>query len=60
MISRGDEILVEGFIQGCPEPASAGPNGPKDRMFRFLAQDNDVGRGPIARSASRADRQWHA
>jgi hypothetical protein len=21
------------------EPASAGPNGPKDRMFRFLAQD---------------------
>jgi carotenoid cleavage dioxygenase-like enzyme len=35
----GDEVIVEGFFQGCPEPASAGPNGPKDRMFRFLAQD---------------------
>ena len=35
----GDEIIVEGFFQGCPEPSSAGPNGPKDRMFRFLAQD---------------------
>ena len=35
----GDEIVVEGFFQGCPEPASAGPGGPKDRMFRFLAQD---------------------
>ena len=28
-----------GFFQGCPEPASAGPSGPKERMFRFLAQD---------------------
>ena len=35
----GDEIVVEGFFQGCPEPPSAGPNGPEDRMFRFLAQD---------------------
>jgi carotenoid cleavage dioxygenase len=36
---QGDEIIVEGFFQGCPEPASAGPNGPKQKMFRFLAQD---------------------
>jgi carotenoid cleavage dioxygenase-like enzyme len=35
----GDEIIVEGFFQGCPEPPSAGPSGPKVRMFRFLAQD---------------------
>jgi carotenoid cleavage dioxygenase len=35
----GEEIIVEGFFQGCPEPASAGSNGPKDKMFRFLAQD---------------------
>ena len=35
----GDEIIIEGFFQGCPEPPSAGPSGPKDRMFRFLAQD---------------------
>ena len=36
---QGDEIVVEGFFQGCPEPRNAGPGGPKDRMFRFLAQD---------------------
>jgi carotenoid cleavage dioxygenase-like enzyme len=35
----GDEIIVEGFFQGCPEPASAGPGGPPGKMFRFLAQD---------------------
>ena len=35
----GDEIVLDGFFQGDPEPASAGPGGPKDRMFRFLAQD---------------------
>jgi len=36
---EGDEIVVDGFFQGCPEPADAGPNGPKEKMFRFLAQD---------------------
>ena len=35
----GEEIVVEGFFQGCPEQASAGPNGQKEKMFRFLAQD---------------------
>jgi carotenoid cleavage dioxygenase-like enzyme len=38
----GDEIVVDGFFQGCPEPdpkTDAGPSGPKERMFRFLAQD---------------------
>jgi carotenoid cleavage dioxygenase len=35
----GDEIVVDGFFQGCPEPADTGPNGPKEKMFRFLAQD---------------------
>ena len=40
----GDEIVVEGFFQGCPEPAwvgpaDPGPNGPPGRMFRFLAAD---------------------
>jgi len=36
---EGDEVVVDGFFQGCPEPKNAGPNGPADRMFRFLAQD---------------------
>jgi carotenoid cleavage dioxygenase len=36
---EGDEVVVEGFFQGCPEPKDPGPNGPPDRMFRFLAQD---------------------
>ena len=35
----GDEIIVEGFFQGCPEPADPGPNGPPDRMSRFIAVD---------------------
>ena len=36
---EGDEVVVDGFFQGCPEPKNAGPSGPADRMFRFLAQD---------------------
>ena len=39
---EGDEIVVDGFFQGCPEPDSktdAGPNGPKEKTFRFLAAD---------------------
>ena len=35
----GDEIVVEGFFQGCPEPTDLGEHGPSDRMFRFLAAD---------------------
>jgi carotenoid cleavage dioxygenase len=35
----GDEIVVEGFFQHCPEPKDPGPNGPESRMFRFLAAD---------------------
>jgi carotenoid cleavage dioxygenase len=35
----GDEIIVDGFFQGCPEPADAGAAGPKEKMFRFLAAD---------------------
>jgi carotenoid cleavage dioxygenase len=35
----GDEIVVDGFFQGCPEPAAAGAAGPEGRMWRFLAQD---------------------
>jgi carotenoid cleavage dioxygenase-like enzyme len=36
---EGDEVVVDGFFQGCPEPAAAGPGGPDGRMWRFLAQD---------------------
>ena len=35
----GDEIVVDGFFQGCPEPAGEPENGPADRVFRFLAAD---------------------
>ncbi|MGI8754165.1 MAG: carotenoid oxygenase family protein [Acidimicrobiales bacterium] len=35
----GDEVVVEGFFQGCPEPTDLGENGPSDRTFRFLAAD---------------------
>ena len=35
----GDEIVVDGFFQGCPEPVGEPENGPADRMFRFLAAD---------------------
>jgi carotenoid cleavage dioxygenase len=35
----GDEVVVEGFYQGCPEPTDAGPHGPKQRAFRFLAAE---------------------
>ncbi|MEU3464083.1 carotenoid oxygenase family protein [Streptomyces sp. NPDC006733] len=33
----GDEIVVDGFHQGCPEPADPGGKGVYQRMFRFLA-----------------------
>jgi carotenoid cleavage dioxygenase-like enzyme len=36
---EGDEVVVDGFFQGCPEPAAAGAGGPEGRMWRFLAQD---------------------
>lgn len=35
----GDEVVVDGFFQGCPEPEGALELGPADRMFRFLAAD---------------------
>jgi hypothetical protein len=92
----GEEIVIEGFFQGCPAPASVGPDGPKDRMFRFphlgrlgpargrhrrgrrvscdahgrheprpvrVRRVPGQRRGPgpdRPRSATRADRQWHA
>ena len=34
-----DEIVVDGFFQGCPEPDGPVEQGPADRMFRFLAAD---------------------
>ncbi|HEV2537276.1 MAG TPA: carotenoid oxygenase family protein, partial [Streptosporangiaceae bacterium] len=39
---EGDEVVVDGFFQGCPEPTAesvAGAGGPEGRMWRFLAQD---------------------
>jgi carotenoid cleavage dioxygenase-like enzyme len=35
----GDEVVVDGFFQGCPEPKAIPPQGPPDRMFRFLGND---------------------
>jgi carotenoid cleavage dioxygenase len=35
----GDEIVLDGFFQGCPEPADIPTQGPPDRMFRFLGND---------------------
>jgi carotenoid cleavage dioxygenase-like enzyme len=35
----GDEIVLDGFFEGCPEPADIPTHGPSDRMFRFLAND---------------------
>jgi carotenoid cleavage dioxygenase len=35
----GDEIVLDGFFQGCPEPADVPNQGPPDRMFRFLGSD---------------------
>jgi carotenoid cleavage dioxygenase len=35
----GDQIVLDGFFESEPEPAEAGPAGPVDRMFRFLAAD---------------------
>lgn len=36
---EGDEVVVEGFYQGCPEPADPGPDGPRQRGLRFLAAE---------------------
>lgn len=36
---EGDEVVVDGFFQGCPEPTDLGEHGPAERMFRFLAAD---------------------
>ncbi|QNA71456.1 apocarotenoid-15,15'-oxygenase [Streptomyces sp. So13.3] len=33
----GDEIVIDGFHQGCPEPADPRGEGVYQRMFRFLA-----------------------
>lgn len=35
----GDEVVLDGFFQGCPEPEAIPPQGPPDRMFRFLGND---------------------
>jgi len=35
----GDEIVLDGFFQGDPEPADNGEPGALQRMFRFLAMD---------------------
>jgi carotenoid cleavage dioxygenase len=35
----GDEVVVDGFFESCPEPADVAPQGPPDRLFRFLAAD---------------------
>jgi len=35
----GDEVVLDGFFQGCPEPADVPTGGPADRTFRFLAAD---------------------
>jgi len=33
----GDEIVIDGFFQGCPEPPDPKGEGVYQRMFRFLA-----------------------
>lgn len=33
----GDEIVIDGFFQGCPEPPDPRGEGVYQRMFRFLA-----------------------
>ncbi|MEO5874962.1 MAG: carotenoid oxygenase family protein [Streptosporangiaceae bacterium] len=35
----GDEIVLDGFFQGSPEPRDTGDGGFYQRMFRFLALD---------------------
>lgn len=35
----GDEVVVDGFFQGCPEPKGIPEQGPPDRTFRFLGND---------------------
>jgi len=34
-----DEVVVDGFFEGCPEPKGVPGHGPRDRIFRFLAND---------------------
>jgi len=36
----GDEIVLEGFHQGCPEPADDGSGDLMKRVFRYLALDH--------------------
>jgi carotenoid cleavage dioxygenase-like enzyme len=35
----GDEVVVDGFYQGCPEPKEPPAAGPADRTLRFLANE---------------------
>lgn len=35
----GDEVVLDGFFQNCPEPTEFAAGGPPDRTFRFLAAD---------------------
>ena len=35
----GDEVIVDGFFQGSPEPKGVPEQGPPDRIFRFLGND---------------------
>ncbi|HET9078380.1 MAG TPA: carotenoid oxygenase family protein [Acidimicrobiales bacterium] len=35
----GDEVVIDGFFQGSPEPEGLPDQGPADRIFRFLAAD---------------------
>jgi carotenoid cleavage dioxygenase-like enzyme len=36
---EGDEVVLDGFFQGCPEPPDRGEGTYYQRMFRFLALD---------------------
>jgi carotenoid cleavage dioxygenase len=36
---EGDEVVLDGFFQACPEPTGSPVGGPPDRLFRFLAAD---------------------
>ena len=35
----GDEVVLDGFFQRCPEPSDVPDGGPPDRTFRFLGAD---------------------
>jgi carotenoid cleavage dioxygenase-like enzyme len=37
---EGEEIVLEGFHQGCPEPQDDGSGDMMNRIFRYLALDN--------------------